>query len=137
MSFMNKLNIVIVVKSLWYELNNTLQTVWLQEINQLGRGEGTPLHVALHHITLSMRYFNKSPPFQCVSCEKCTEYHLTVCSVSLPIMQWCRKGQCVMFGDHGPKAVHGQWSGWSDWSDCSRSCGGGVMYRERSCSSPR
>ncbi|XP_053532635.1 A disintegrin and metalloproteinase with thrombospondin motifs 18 [Ictalurus punctatus] len=50
---------------------------------------------------------------------------------------WCRKGQCVKFGDHGPKAVHGQWSDWSDWSDCSRSCGGGVMYRERSCNSPR
>ncbi|KAG7315026.1 hypothetical protein KOW79_021114 [Hemibagrus wyckioides] len=50
---------------------------------------------------------------------------------------WCRKGQCVKFGDHGPKAVHGQWSGWSNWSDCSRSCGGGVMYQERSCNSPR
>ncbi|XP_062845344.1 A disintegrin and metalloproteinase with thrombospondin motifs 18 [Trichomycterus rosablanca] len=50
---------------------------------------------------------------------------------------WCRKGQCVKFGDHGPLAVHGQWSSWSDWSDCSRSCGGGVMYRERSCNSPR
>uniref|UniRef100_A0A671TSK7 ADAM metallopeptidase with thrombospondin type 1 motif 18 n=1 Tax=Sparus aurata TaxID=8175 RepID=A0A671TSK7_SPAAU len=50
---------------------------------------------------------------------------------------WCRRGQCVKHGEHGPRAVHGQWSTWSQWSHCSRSCGGGVMYRERSCTSPR
>uniref|UniRef100_A0A8B9GS02 ADAM metallopeptidase with thrombospondin type 1 motif, 18 n=1 Tax=Astyanax mexicanus TaxID=7994 RepID=A0A8B9GS02_ASTMX len=56
----------------------------------------------------------------------------TICGQDM----WCRRGQCVKLGDHGPKAVHGQWSGWSDWSDCSRTCGGGVMHRERSCNSP-
>ncbi|XP_017573388.1 A disintegrin and metalloproteinase with thrombospondin motifs 18 isoform X1 [Pygocentrus nattereri] len=56
----------------------------------------------------------------------------TICGPDM----WCRKGQCVKLGDHGPKAVHGQWSGWSEWSECSRTCGGGVMYRERSCNSP-
>uniref|UniRef100_A0A4W4FWN8 ADAM metallopeptidase with thrombospondin type 1 motif, 18 n=1 Tax=Electrophorus electricus TaxID=8005 RepID=A0A4W4FWN8_ELEEL len=56
----------------------------------------------------------------------------TVCGTDM----WCRKGQCVKLGDGGPKAVHGQWSSWSEWSDCSRTCGGGVMYRERSCNSP-
>ncbi|MED6261840.1 A disintegrin and metalloproteinase with thrombospondin motifs 18, partial [Ataeniobius toweri] len=50
---------------------------------------------------------------------------------------WCRRGQCVKYGEHGPRAIHGQWSAWSQWSDCSRSCGGGVMYRERSCNNPR
>lgn len=57
--------------------------------------------------------------------------------LSLLFQQWCRRGQCVKYGDHGPRAVNGQWSGWLEWSDCSRTCGGGVMYRERSCTSPR
>ncbi|KAL2089160.1 hypothetical protein ACEWY4_016059 [Coilia grayii] len=56
---------------------------------------------------------------------------------SLDFVKWCRRGQCVKFGDRGPQAVDGQWSSWSEWSDCSRTCGGGVMHRERSCSSPR
>ncbi|XP_064193284.1 A disintegrin and metalloproteinase with thrombospondin motifs 18-like [Anguilla rostrata] len=50
---------------------------------------------------------------------------------------WCRRGQCVRFGDRGPRAIHGQWSEWSKWSDCSRTCGGGVRSRERSCNKPR
>ncbi|PIO05240.1 hypothetical protein AB205_0005280, partial [Aquarana catesbeiana] len=51
-------------------------------------------------------------------------------------VKWCRRGQCVRFGDHGPKSVVGGWSDWTDWSECSRTCGGGVMYQERFCNNP-
>ncbi|XP_064129830.1 A disintegrin and metalloproteinase with thrombospondin motifs 18 [Loxodonta africana] len=57
----------------------------------------------------------------------------TVCGLSM----WCRRGQCVKFGEHGPRPVHGQWSSWSKWSECSRTCGGGVRYQERQCNNPK
>ncbi|ETE64196.1 A disintegrin and metalloproteinase with thrombospondin motifs 16, partial [Ophiophagus hannah] len=50
---------------------------------------------------------------------------------------WCRGGQCVKYGDEGPKPIHGHWSEWSSWSSCSRTCGGGISHRERNCSNPR
>ncbi|XP_072009019.1 A disintegrin and metalloproteinase with thrombospondin motifs 16 isoform X2 [Engystomops pustulosus] len=50
---------------------------------------------------------------------------------------WCRRGQCVKHGDEGPKPTNGQWSHWSSWSPCSRTCGGGVSYKERQCNNPR
>ncbi|XP_075393286.1 A disintegrin and metalloproteinase with thrombospondin motifs 18 [Tenrec ecaudatus] len=56
----------------------------------------------------------------------------TICGSSM----WCRRGQCVKFGEHGPRPIHGQWSSWSSWSQCSRTCGGGVRYQERQCSDP-
>uniref|UniRef100_A0A8C8ZJ62 A disintegrin and metalloproteinase with thrombospondin motifs 18 n=1 Tax=Prolemur simus TaxID=1328070 RepID=A0A8C8ZJ62_PROSS len=57
----------------------------------------------------------------------------TVCGLSM----WCRQGQCVKFGELGPRPIHGQWSAWSKWSECSRTCGGGVTYQERHCSNPK
>uniref|UniRef100_A0A8C5S1Y8 A disintegrin and metalloproteinase with thrombospondin motifs 18 n=1 Tax=Laticauda laticaudata TaxID=8630 RepID=A0A8C5S1Y8_LATLA len=57
----------------------------------------------------------------------------TLCGINM----WCRRGQCVPFGDHGPKPVNGQWSAWTRWSDCSRTCGGGVTYQERHCNNPK
>ncbi|XP_008832791.1 A disintegrin and metalloproteinase with thrombospondin motifs 16 [Nannospalax galili] len=50
---------------------------------------------------------------------------------------WCRGGQCVKYGDEGPKPTHGHWSDWSPWSSCSRTCGGGVSHRDRLCTNPR
>ncbi|XP_072451946.1 A disintegrin and metalloproteinase with thrombospondin motifs 18 isoform X1 [Chiloscyllium punctatum] len=51
--------------------------------------------------------------------------------------KWCRRGQCLKYGDDGPKPINGQWSSWSEWSECSRTCDGGVNYRERHCNSPK
>ncbi|XP_004698457.2 A disintegrin and metalloproteinase with thrombospondin motifs 16 [Echinops telfairi] len=50
---------------------------------------------------------------------------------------WCRGGQCVKYGDKGPQPTHGHWSDWSPWSSCSRTCGGGVSRRDRSCTAPQ
>ncbi|RMB89361.1 hypothetical protein DUI87_34273 [Hirundo rustica rustica] len=55
---------------------------------------------------------------------------------NLSFVEWCRRGQCVRYGDHGPKPVHGQWSAWSQWAECTRTCGGGVTYQERHCNNP-
>ncbi|KAL2092653.1 hypothetical protein ACEWY4_012451 [Coilia grayii] len=52
--------------------------------------------------------------------------------------QWCLKGHCVSPSSVGSSmVVHGSWSSWSPPSPCSRTCGGGVSYRKRSCTNPR
>ncbi|KAI6077418.1 A disintegrin and metalloproteinase with thrombospondin motifs 18 [Aix galericulata] len=57
----------------------------------------------------------------------------TACGISM----WCRRGQCVKYGDHGPMPVNGEWSAWSEWSQCTRTCGGGITYQERHCNNPK
>ncbi|KAM6431007.1 A disintegrin and metalloproteinase with thrombospondin motifs 13 isoform 2-T2 [Liasis olivaceus] len=54
------------------------------------------------------------------------------------INKWCSKGHCSSLEDLAPiDMVHGQWSSWTAFSSCSRSCGGGIMSRQRQCNNPR
>lgn len=34
------------------------------------------------------------------------------------------------------KPIPGGWSDWSTWTSCTKSCAGGVRYRERTCTEP-
>lgn len=46
-------------------------------------------------------------------------------------------GNCVLKSSEDARVVDGQWSNWGDFTECSRSCGGGVKKRYRSCKNPR
>ncbi|XP_011676907.2 A disintegrin and metalloproteinase with thrombospondin motifs 18 [Strongylocentrotus purpuratus] len=49
---------------------------------------------------------------------------------------WCIQGKCLDRGQLGPTMVHGNWSEYGEFDVCSRTCGGGVQYKERRCDNP-
>ena len=40
-------------------------------------------------------------------------------------------------GNKGPPPIDGDWADYGEYSECSRSCGGGVQFKERQCNNPR
>ncbi|XP_067932084.1 A disintegrin and metalloproteinase with thrombospondin motifs 9-like [Watersipora subatra] len=49
--------------------------------------------------------------------------------------KWCQKGFCKLKTAKSVM-IDGEWSSWGSWSECSRTCGGGVKFAERTCSNP-
>jgi len=49
----------------------------------------------------------------------------------------CMNGRCVLKSSEEARVVDGQWSAWAEFNECSRTCGGGVKKRYRSCNNPR
>lgn len=43
-----------------------------------------------------------------------------------------------MFKDNenNDNIVDGGWAEWTEYQECSRTCGGGITFRERSCDNP-
>jgi len=40
------------------------------------------------------------------------------------------------FASYSTVPVHGNWGAWGGWSACSKTCGGGTMFKSRTCSNP-
>ncbi|XP_028835527.1 A disintegrin and metalloproteinase with thrombospondin motifs 1 isoform X2 [Denticeps clupeoides] len=52
--------------------------------------------------------------------------------------RFCLAGRCLATGEAATyqTPVNGGWGTWGPWGECSRTCGGGVQYSHRDCSSP-
>jgi len=41
------------------------------------------------------------------------------------------------YPDQGSPDIDGGYTAWSEWTECSKTCGGGIKGRERSCTNPK
>ena len=51
------------------------------------------------------------------------------------VLQTCYRRECRQ-SSRQPEPVDGGWSAWSGYSACSRTCDGGIMYKQRVCNKP-
>ena len=45
-------------------------------------------------------------------------------------------GVCVYKNSTEARIINGNWSKWGEFTECSRSCGGGIRKRFRTCDDP-